>query len=72
MQGGRKLEIDSLKLPIGKQDQFAATYGGLNIIKFKSNGKTIVQNIKNKKIINFLKKNLVIIIMMVLTYLKNY
>ena len=56
-----EVEIDSLKLPIGKQDQFAATYGGLNIIKFKSNGKTIVQNIKNKKIINFLKKNLVII-----------
>ncbi len=51
------IEINQLKLPMGKQDQFAASYGGLNLIKFKSNGKTIVEEIKNKNIINFLREN---------------
>lgn len=29
-----EIEINVLKSPIGKQDQYAATYGGLNIIRF--------------------------------------
>lgn len=29
-----EIEIDVLKSPIGKQDQYAATFGGLNFIKF--------------------------------------
>ncbi|MBC8335776.1 MAG: GHMP kinase [Anaerolineales bacterium] len=29
------IEIDQLKAPIGKQDQYAAAYGGLNFIKFE-------------------------------------
>ena len=36
------IEINDLREPIGKQDQFAASYGGLNLIKFKSNGETEV------------------------------
>jgi len=31
------IEIDRCKEPIGKQDQYAASYGGLNLIKFHSN-----------------------------------
>ncbi|GAB5556239.1 MAG: GHMP kinase [Schleiferiaceae bacterium] len=37
-----KVEIDILKEPIGKQDQYAAAFGGLNTIEFLSNGHTRV------------------------------
>lgn len=40
------VEIDICKAPIGKQDQYAAAYGGLNLIEFKSNGKVDVSEIK--------------------------
>ncbi|PIZ52016.1 GHMP kinase [Candidatus Woesearchaeota archaeon CG_4_10_14_0_2_um_filter_33_13] len=40
-----EIEIDTLKEPIGKQDQYAASFGGLNIIKFYPNGKVEVEPI---------------------------
>jgi len=33
-----KVEIDLLKEPIGKQDQYAASYGGLTCFEFEKNG----------------------------------
>ncbi len=40
-----ELEIDILKEPIGKQDQYAAAYGGLNIIRFLPDGHVDVEPI---------------------------
>ena len=33
-----QIEIDELNAPIGKQDQYAASYGGLNVIEFNQDG----------------------------------
>jgi D-glycero-alpha-D-manno-heptose-7-phosphate kinase len=38
-----ELEIEVLKEPIGKQDQYAASYGGLNCITFYPNGSVNVE-----------------------------
>ena len=47
-----KIEINILRNPIGKQDQYAATYGGLNSITFKKKG-VFINPLKYKK--NFIK-----------------
>ncbi|HAD96433.1 MAG TPA: GHMP kinase [Cryomorphaceae bacterium] len=41
--GACEIEIDLLKEPIGKQDQYAAAYGGLNVIEFNKDGSVNVQ-----------------------------
>ncbi len=42
-----KIEIDILKEPIGKQDQLAATYGGMNYYQFKKNSRVLIKKINH-------------------------
>jgi D-glycero-alpha-D-manno-heptose-7-phosphate kinase len=42
------LEIDLLQQPIGKQDQYSATYGGLNYIRFQNTGAVLVEPLSLK------------------------
>jgi D-glycero-alpha-D-manno-heptose-7-phosphate kinase len=44
-----EIEIDILGEPIGKQDQYAAAFGGLNIIHFHPNGDVRVEPLYVKK-----------------------
>ncbi|HVU88460.1 MAG TPA: GHMP kinase [Pirellulales bacterium] len=39
------VEIERLASPIGKQDQYAATFGGMNYFRFRSDGRVDVQPI---------------------------
>ena len=41
-----KLEIDICKSPIGKQDQYAASFGGLRVYKFNSDETVDVEKLK--------------------------
>jgi len=55
------VEIDLSKSPIGKQDQYAAAFGGFNTFNFKKNGTVKVDKFINKNAINSLKENLLLI-----------
>lgn len=44
-QSACELEIDILKEPIGKQDQYASAYGGMNMLQFNQDGTVIVEPI---------------------------
>jgi D-glycero-alpha-D-manno-heptose-7-phosphate kinase len=53
------IEIDLLKEPIGKQDQYAAAVGDLNVIEFHSSGEVSVQPLNlSEEVYNALQKNL--------------
>jgi D-glycero-alpha-D-manno-heptose-7-phosphate kinase len=55
-----RVEIDLLKEPIGKQDQYAAAVGGLNVFEFKPNGDVTVEPFhQSKEVLDRLEKNLV-------------
>ena len=55
------MEIEILKEPIGKQDQYAAAMGGLNILRFNSNGNVTVEPLYLKKeIYQQLQDNLIL------------
>ena len=52
------VEINILKRNIGKQDHYAAVYGGLNFIEFKKNEKVLIKRIKiSKKILSMFRSN---------------
>ena len=54
-----KIEINKLREPIGKQDQYAVAFGGLNVIKFNTSGTVSVEPIHLRKdIYKILQKNL--------------
>ena len=56
-----EIEIDILQEPIGKQDQFAAAHGGLNMIRFAPNGEVQVEPIiMEKKAHKQLQNNLLL------------
>ena len=48
-----RLEIDLLKEPIGKQDQYASATGGFNIFQFNANGSVSVEPV----LIDYLKRS---------------
>jgi D-glycero-alpha-D-manno-heptose-7-phosphate kinase len=63
-QKASEVEIDRLKEPIGKQDQYAAAYGGLNFIEFNSDESvTVSPVILPKNVITQLEKSLVLFYM---------
>ena len=54
-----KIEIQRCGQMIGKQDQFASAYGGINLIKFHTDGSTEVENLLNdENLEDFLNKSL--------------
>lgn len=56
-----RMEIDILKEPIGKQDQYAAAFGGLNIFRFNANETVTVEPLYLKQdVYNQLEENLVL------------
>ena len=53
------IEINKVKSPIGKQDQYFASYGGLNSIKFQENEKVRIEKINlNKPTLDELDNNI--------------
>ncbi|MFH1371005.1 MAG: galactokinase [Planctomycetota bacterium] len=54
-----RLEIDILKKPIGKQDQYMAAFGGLTILNIEKNGRVTVKTANvSRETIDDLNKNL--------------
>lgn len=55
-----EVEIDKLKSPIGKQDQYAASFGGMNFFRFNPDGHVVVEPVIMKgKTRRQLEKNLI-------------
>jgi D-glycero-alpha-D-manno-heptose-7-phosphate kinase len=55
------LEIEKLGEPIGKQDQYAAAFGGVNLIEFGRNGSVIVQPVLlSREVVAELESNIML------------
>ncbi len=52
------IEIDILNKPIGKQDQFAAAFGGVNLFKFNTNGTVQLTPVTSTNITNLIENSL--------------
>ncbi len=55
-----KLEIDVLNEPIGKQDQYAASYGGLNRYHFNEDGSVDIEDLNLEKDYKDIERNLML------------
>ena len=56
-----RIEIERLKEPIGKQDQYISAYGGVNCFKFEKNGNVKVNPLKiSENNLNKLEDNLLL------------
>ena len=61
-QAACEIEIEKLKEPIGKQDQYASAYGGLNFIEFLRNGQVeVTPLIHSSNAIEWLNNSLILI-----------
>ena len=54
------IEIDKLSAPIGKQDQYAAAYGGVNYFQFNFNDTVDVKPLGNENTLQYLNDNLML------------
>ncbi len=45
-----KVELEMLSKPIGKQDQYAASFGGMNFIEFQESGRIFIDHIWSEKL----------------------
>lgn len=56
-----EIEIDILNNPIGKQDQYASSYGGMNFLEFNSDGSVGVSPVKcSQKSLDFISSSILV------------
>lgn len=57
-----QIEMEKCGYPVGKQDQYAAAFGGLNLLRFKRNGEVDIEEIRlTNPHVNKLEKNLMLV-----------
>lgn len=54
------VELKRCKEPIGKQDQFAAAYGGINHFKFLADDRVLVNKLSAETVVGFLESTLML------------
>lgn len=57
-----QIEMDKCGYPVGKQDQYAAAFGGFNLFKFDQNGDVTVNNLElESKTLNKLQERILLV-----------